>query len=75
MPFVCCLFVFFFSECDEAIASIKASLGDLGKPIKPTKTYLECQAQMNDVSRALVRTLNELVHSTKTNEVMFESKR
>lgn len=52
-------------ECDDAIASIKDALGDLNKPIKPTKTYLQCQADINNVSKSLVTTLHNLVAAAK----------
>lgn len=64
-------------ECDDAIASIKDSLGNLSRPTKPTKSYLECQAGITDTSRALVSALNNLtnVAKTKPEEVGLASKK
>lgn len=54
-------------ECDDAIASVKEALADLSKPPpKPTRTYLECQAEMNNVAKSLVGALNSLVNVAKS---------
>jgi hypothetical protein len=54
-------------ECDDAIASVRDSLADLSKPLpKPTRSYLECQAEMNNVSKSLVGALNTLVNAAKS---------
>jgi len=52
-------------ECDDAMANIRDALGDLSKPIQPTRTYAECQGEMNNVSKALVSSLNNLVQAAK----------
>jgi hypothetical protein len=54
-------------ECDDAMANIRESLADLAKPPpKPTRSYHECQADMNNVSKSLVSALNSLVTAAKS---------
>lgn len=60
------------------MASIRESLADLAKPPpKPTRSYHECQAEMNNVSKSLVSALNSLVSAAKSKpeEVGLASKK